>query len=70
MNDQMKKGIRPKVESYVKRAEEIKNILRSESVKRKGVGDVVNSRWNCTDKKSDGIAASDRRRLMPKFESL
>ncbi len=56
MNAQMKESIRSKVESYIKRATELTDILRSSSDTRDSVG--------------DDIAESSHRRLMQNFEGL
>jgi hypothetical protein len=63
MNAQMKQVIRPKIENYVKRAEEIINILKNGSDKRKAMAVNVNDRTNWKDnKRSDDD--DDCRRMM------
>ena len=70
MNAQMKQTILAKIESYVKRAEEIKEILKKGSTKKKAVADASNGRGNSKDNKGDDDdnADPDRRRMMQKFE--
>ncbi len=59
----MKQVIRPKIENYVKRAEEIINILKNGSDKRKAMAVNVNDRTNWKDnKRSDDD--DDCRRMM------
>jgi vacuolar protein-sorting-associated protein 4 len=69
MNPQMKQNIRPKIESYVKRAEEIKDILKNGSTKKKAVADTANGRGNSKDNKDDDDNGDpEKRRMMQKFE--
>ncbi|CAF0730036.1 unnamed protein product [Adineta ricciae] len=70
MNAQMKQTILAKIESYVKRAEEIKEILKKGPTKKKAVADTSNGRGNSKDNKGDDDdnADPDRRRMMQKFE--
>ena len=70
MNPQMKQSIRPKIESYVKRAEEIKDIIKNGPVKKKAVADTANGRGNSKDNKGDDDDSGDpdRKRMMQKFE--
>ncbi|CAF3343231.1 unnamed protein product [Rotaria sp. Silwood1] len=70
MNVQMKQTIRPKIESYVKRAEEIKEILKHAPSKKKAVADAPNGRGNSKDNKGDDDdnGDPDRKRMMQKFE--
>jgi len=70
MNAQMRQTIRPKIESYVKRAEEIKSILKNGPVKKKAVADTSNGRGNSKDNKGDDDDSGDpdKRRMMQKFE--
>ncbi|CAF2339249.1 unnamed protein product [Rotaria sp. Silwood2] len=70
MNTQMKQTIRPKIESYVKRAEEIKEILKKGPSKKKAVADGPNGRGNSKDNKGDDDDSGDpdRKRMMQKFE--
>ena len=70
MNPQMKQTVRPKIESYVKRAEEIKNILKNGAPKKKAVADGANGRGGSKDNKGDDDESGDpdRRRMMQKFE--
>jgi hypothetical protein len=68
MNPQMKQTIRPKIESYVKRAEEIKDILKSGSNKKKAVADTANGRGNSKDNKDDDDGDPEKKRMMQKFE--
>jgi hypothetical protein len=72
MNQQMKLTIRPKIESYVKRAEEIKEILKRGPSKKKAVADTANGRGNSKDNKGDDDDSGDpeKRRMMQKFESM
>jgi hypothetical protein len=64
MNDGMKQNIRAKVETYVKRAEEIKDIGKNGS-KKKAVAEGGNSKDNKDD---DENGDPDRKRMMQKFE--
>lgn len=69
MNPQMKQTIRPKIESYVKRAEEIKEILKKGPVKKKAVAEAGSTRGNSKDNKGDDDEGDpDKRRMMQKFE--
>lgn len=69
MNQQMKLTIRPKIESYVKRAEEIKDILKNGGPKKKAVADSANGRGNSKDKGGDDDDGDpDKKRMMQKFE--
>ena len=69
MNQQMKLTIRPKIESYVKRAEEIKDILKNGGPKKKAVADSANGRGNGKDKSGDDDDGDpDKKRMMQKFE--
>jgi hypothetical protein len=70
MNDQMKQNIRGKVNSYLKRAEEIKDILKNGHGKKKAVADTANGRGNSKDNKGDDDdnGDPDRKRMMQKFE--
>jgi vacuolar protein-sorting-associated protein 4 len=70
MNPQMKQTIRPKIESYVKRAEEIKEILKHGSGKKKAVADSANGRGNSKDNKGDDDDSGDpdKKRMMQRFE--
>jgi vacuolar protein-sorting-associated protein 4 len=65
MNDAMKQNIRAKVNSYLKRAEEIKNISKNGSNKKKAVPEGGNSKDNKDD---DESGDPDRKRMMQKFE--
>ncbi len=65
MNDSMKQNIRSKVNSYIKRAEEIKNISKDGSNKKKAVPEGGNSKDNKDD---DENGDPDRKRMMQKFE--
>jgi len=64
MNDAMKQNIRSKVNSYLKRAEEIKDISKNGSKKKKPVAEGGNSK----DNKDDDGGDPDRKRMMQKFE--
>ena len=64
MNDAMKQNIRGKVNSYLKRAEEIKKIPNG-SGKKKAVADGASSKDNKDD---DDSSDPDRKRMMQKFE--
>jgi len=61
MNDALKQNIRSKVDSYLKRAEEIKN---NGSKKKKAVAEGGNSKDNKDD---DESSDPDRKRMMQKF---
>ena len=65
MNDQLKQNIRAKVNSYVKRAEEIKGSSKNESGTKKAVAAGGNSKDNKDD---DESGDPERRRMMQKFE--
>jgi hypothetical protein len=67
MNDAMKQNIRGKVNSYLKRAEEIKDISKNGSKKKKPVAEGGNSKDNKDD---DDSGDPDRKRMMQKFEGL
>jgi hypothetical protein len=67
MNDTMKQSIRAKVNSYLKRAEEIKDISKNGSGKKKAVADGGNSKDNKDD---DDSGDPDRKRMMQKFEGI
>ncbi|CAF1329700.1 unnamed protein product [Adineta steineri] len=64
MNDAMKQNIRAKVNSYLKRAEEIRDMSKSNSGKKKAVADGGNSKDNKDDEDGD----PDKRKMMQKFE--
>lgn len=68
MNPPMKQTIRPKIESYVKRAEEIKEILKNGSSKKKAVADTANGRSG--NSKDDDEGDPDKKRMMQKFEGI
>jgi hypothetical protein len=72
MNPQMKQTIRPKIESYVKRAEEIKEILKHGPGKKKAVADSANGRGNSKDNKGDDDDSGDpdKKRMMQRFEGI
>ncbi|CAF4538582.1 unnamed protein product [Rotaria sp. Silwood2] len=65
MNDQFKQNICAKVNSYIKRAEEMKGNLKNGPPKNKPVADGVNSKDNKDDDDSDD---PERRRMMQKIE--
>ncbi|UJR13877.1 hypothetical protein I4U23_000885 [Adineta vaga] len=65
MNEAMKQNIRAKVNSYLKRAEEIKELNKGGSGKKKAVADGGNSKDNKDD---DDSGDPDRKRMMQKFE--
>ncbi|CAF1275972.1 unnamed protein product [Adineta steineri] len=64
MNDAMKQNIRAKVNSYLKRAEEIRDMSKNNSGKKKAVADGGNSKDNKDDEDGD----PDKRKMMQKFE--
>jgi hypothetical protein len=72
MNAQMKQTMRSKVDSYLKRAEEIKEILKNGPVKKKAVADTANGRGNPKDNKGDDDDNGDpeKKRMMQKFEGI
>jgi len=72
MNAQMKQTIRPKIESYVKRAEEIKEILKNGPSKKKAVADTANGRGGSSkdNKGDDDDGDPDKRRMMQRFEGI
>jgi len=61
----MKQNIRAKVTSYIKRAEEIKDISKNGSKKKKAVADGGNSKDNKDD---DESGDPEEKRMMQKFE--
>jgi hypothetical protein len=65
MNDAMKQNIRAKVNSYLKRAEEIKENSKKGPGKKKAVPEGGNSKDN---KDNDDSDDPDRKRMMQKFE--
>jgi hypothetical protein len=67
MNDAMKQNIRGKVNSYLKRAEEIKHITKNGPGKKKPIAEGGNSKDNKDD---DDSGDPDRKRMMQKFEGL
>jgi vacuolar protein-sorting-associated protein 4 len=71
MNQQMKLTIRPKIESYLKRAEEINEILKRDPSKKKGVTDTVDAYGNSKDNKGDDDDSGDseKKQMMQHFES-
>ncbi len=68
MNDETKKKIRAKVETYLKRAEELKHMAKNEPVKKKALADDGPGRGNGKDNNDDDSGDPDRRRIMQKFE--
>ncbi len=64
--------MRSKVDSYLKRAEEIKEILKNGPVKKKAVADTANGRGNPKDNKGDDDdnGDPDKKRMMQKFEGI
>ncbi|CAM4854957.1 unnamed protein product [Rotaria socialis] len=70
MNPQMKQAIRPKIESYMKRAEEIVQALKKGSTKEKAVVDTSTGRGNSNDNKGDDDdnGDPDRKRMVEHFE--
>jgi len=69
MNNETKHKLRAKVESYLKRAEELKNIAKNEPVKKKALVDDGPGRGNSKDNRDDDDSGdSDRRRMMQKLE--
>ncbi|CAF3182809.1 unnamed protein product, partial [Rotaria socialis] len=70
MNPQMKQTIRPKIESYVKRADEIKELLKKGPTKKKAVADTSTGRGNSNDNKGDDDdnGDPDRKRMVEHFE--
>jgi SpoVK/Ycf46/Vps4 family AAA+-type ATPase len=69
MNEQTKQKIRTKVESYLKRAEELKKIVKNGPVKKKALADEGSGRATPKgDKDDDDSGDPDRRRMMQKLE--
>ena len=64
----MKQTMRPKVESYVKPAEEIKEISKNGSSKNKAVADTADG--SSENSKDDDEGDPDRKRMMQKFEGI
>ncbi|CAF3933450.1 unnamed protein product [Rotaria sordida] len=65
MSEHTKKMIRTKIETYLKRVEELKNILKNGPVKKKELADDNTDRGNSKD---DESGDPERRRMMQKFE--
>ena len=71
MNEHTKIQIRAKATSYIKRVEELKNLLKNGPVKKKAVADDVSDRGNGRyDRDEDESDDPDRRRMMQKFQGL
>ena len=71
MNDQAKQKIRAKVESYLKRAEELKKIVKDGPVKKKALADDAGGRGASKDNKDDDESGDpERRRMMQKMEGI
>jgi vacuolar protein-sorting-associated protein 4 len=69
MNEQTKQKIRAKVESYLKRAEELKNMAKQGPIKKKALADDGTGRGNSRDNKNEDESGDpDRKRMMQKFE--
>ncbi len=70
MNDSTKQNIRAKVNTYIKRAEEIKNIRSDKSPKKQAVASNVTDGGNSRNNKNsdDENEDPDQRRMMQKFE--
>ncbi|UJR13878.1 hypothetical protein I4U23_000886 [Adineta vaga] len=69
MNENTKKQIREKASSYVKRAEELKTIVKNGPVKKKALADEIPDRGNAKNNRDeDDGDAPDRRRMIQKFE--
>jgi hypothetical protein len=70
MNDQMKKNIRGKVNSYLNRAKEIADIRKNGPVKKKAVAATAHGLGNSKDNKADDDDSDDpdRKRVIQGFE--
>ncbi|CAF1525606.1 unnamed protein product [Adineta ricciae] len=69
VNEHTKIQIRAKATSYIKRVEELKNLLKNGPVKKKAVADDVSDRGNGRyDRDEDEGDDPDRRRMMQKFQ--
>jgi vacuolar protein-sorting-associated protein 4 len=69
MNEQTKQKIRAKVESYLKRAEELKNMAKQGPVKKKALADDGAGRGNSRDNKDDDESGDpEKKRMIQKFE--
>jgi hypothetical protein len=63
INDQTKQKIRGTIDTYLKRAEELKNIANQGPVKKKALADDGKD-----DKDDDDSGDPDRKRMMQKFQ--
>jgi hypothetical protein len=71
MNNQIKQTIRVKVETYLKRVEELKDMAKNGPVKKKALADDATGRGNSRDNKDDDDSGDpDRKRMMQKFEGI
>ena len=72
MNNQTKQNIRAKVETYIKRAEEIKKMPKNGPVKKKALADDAADRGNSRDNKrnEDDSGDIDKKRIKQKFEGI
>jgi SpoVK/Ycf46/Vps4 family AAA+-type ATPase len=69
MNDQTKQQIRAKATSYIKRAEQLKALIKNGPVKKKALCEDGTDRGNSKNNRDDDDDGdSDRRRMMQKFE--
>ena len=66
MNEQTKQKIRGKVESYLKRVEELQKMKKNGPEKKKALVDDGSGRGNLRDDDDNGDP--DRRRMMQKLE--
>ncbi len=72
MNGTTKQHIRAKVDSYLKRAEEIKNMAESKPLKNQAVASDGTGRGSPKGNKSndDDSGDLDKKRMMQKFQGL
>lgn len=71
MNAETKKMIRSKVDSYLKRAEEIKNMTENKPSKKQAVASDGTGRSSTKDNKGDDDGGDpDKKRMMQKIAGL
>jgi hypothetical protein len=69
MNEQMKQNLRAKANSYLKRAEEIVDLLKNGSDKKKTAAVDASGRGDSSNKGDDTDSGDiDQKRMMKKFE--
>jgi hypothetical protein len=68
MNSEMKQVLRPKIESYLKRVQKLREILKNGPGKKEAVADSANTRGNAKYEADDDSTGPDKERMMQKFE--